>query len=692
MRSQLSVLAASAFLLSALHPARAADPTNAYLSFVRVQASILHEKDVPPQTAPEWNQRKAALRDRLGAAWGDPQTRFGKLEVQRFGELARDGYRIEKLAIQTFRGVWMTANAYVPSNPAGKIPALLMVHGHWRGAKQDPVVQARCIGAVRKGFFVLVVDAFGAGERGVGKALGEYHGDMTAATLLPVGLPLSGLQVAENTRAVDYLATRPEVDPTRIGITGASGGGNQTMYAGAWDDRFRAVAPVCSVGNYQAYLGAACCYCELVPAALRFTEEWAILGMTAPRALLVINATRDSRQFSVEEAKVSLEKTAAVYETLGQPANLRHTIFDSGHDYSKPMREAVYGWMAFYLKNQGDSSPILEEPFQPEDPETLRCFPGDSRPDNWITIPKFADAEGRRLLAARDNAPAKSPEELRKTLAGLLGDFPSPRSSSFRQLSERIGQGREMLFSPEPGITLKARCQPGNGEKSLLILLDLEGAAAAAKSPVATVASNAGWNVVTMDLRATGELAWNGDKIGRAPDHTTAQWAFWIGRPLLGQWVWDVHSLVDAIQDTSHNFPTEIAIAGIGPAGIVALAAAALDDRITRVATFGTLATLVTDVPYEKQRMGILVPGILKQFGDVSALAALAAPKPLLISGGVRPDGRDLEPAQLPEFFKEASSRYTELSRAEGIQFASKTNEQGLRAFFKTSPSTPAPK
>src|SRR5262249_61821355 len=101
----------------------------------------------------------------------------------------------------------MTANLYVPdaAKQGKKLPAILAVHGHWRGAKQDPVVQARCIGAAKLGFVVLAVDAFGAGERGVGKALGEYHGEMTAATLLPAGLPLSRLQVYESLRAVDHL-------------------------------------------------------------------------------------------------------------------------------------------------------------------------------------------------------------------------------------------------------------------------------------------------------------------------------------------------------------------------------------------------------------------------------------------------------------------------------------------------------
>src|SRR4029079_8534019 len=231
----------------------------------------------------------------------------------------RDGYRVEKISFQTRPGVWMTANAYVPDKK-GKLPAILQVHGHWHGAQQDAVVQSRCIGAAKLGFFVLCVDAFGAGERAIGRALGEYHGEMTAATLFPVGLPLSGLQVYENMRAVDYLLTRPEVDSERVGITGASGGGNQTMSGAAYATGCKCVVPVCSVGNYQSYLGAACCMCEVVPGALKFTEEWEILAMAAPRALLVINATRDARQFSVEDSNKSIARANAVFQALKAPA------------------------------------------------------------------------------------------------------------------------------------------------------------------------------------------------------------------------------------------------------------------------------------------------------------------------------------------------------------------------------------
>src|SRR5262249_22296645 len=151
---------------------------------------------------------------------------------------------------------------------------------------------------------------------------------------------------------VDYLLSRPEVDGERLGITGASGGGNQSMYAGALDERFRAVVPVCSVGTYQAYLHAACCVCEVLPGALRLAEEGDVLALVAPRALLVINATKDAFQFSVAEALKSVLRARAVYKLYDTDDKLRHSTFESPHAYNQPMREAMYGWMTKWLKNK----------------------------------------------------------------------------------------------------------------------------------------------------------------------------------------------------------------------------------------------------------------------------------------------------------------------------------------------------
>jgi cephalosporin-C deacetylase-like acetyl esterase len=632
-----------------------------YLNFVKAQAAQLRDADKPPTTRAEWEKRSRYLRARLQQGFGTLPEKPCPLQPKVLGVLKRDGYRVEKLLFQTMPGVWMTANAYVPDRP-GKHPALLAVHGHWRGARLDPVVQRRCIGPAKLGYFVLAVDAFGAGERGLTRNLGEYHGEMVAATLLPTGRTLAGLQVYENLRAVDYLRTRPEVDGTKVAITGASGGGNQTMYAGAWDDRFGAVVPVCSVGTYQAYLGTACCMCEVVPGALRFTEEGGILGLTAPRGLLVINVTRDGVQFSIPAAKKSLAFAAGVYKVYGQPERVRHTTLDWHHDYSQAMREALYGWLAKHLKGEGDGSPIPEPPLKAEDPEALRCFPGGSRPEQWMTIPKFAAAEGRRLLAARrvpgdaEAWRAEATRVRRAFVAKVLGGFPAAGDLQ-ATVGGGDGQPLRVTLRPEPGITLTARLSRGaRGKPSpLAVLLDLEGAAKAAQSRLAKVLHQDGWSVLTVDLRATGASAWPHDRIGGAPDHNTAQWGLWIGRPLLGQWAWDVRRVLDAVQKLDGKLPERIAVVGQGPAGTVALAAAAVETRITHVVAVDSLASYVTDAPYKNQWLGLMAPGILREVGDIGQLAALCLPRRVVIAGGVSGDGTRLTADGLRQAFAPAA-------------------------------------
>lgn len=659
----MSRLLALAPLLIFTTPIQAAEPAPGkdYLEFVRKQAASLRANDQPPATREEWNPDD--LRSRLTAIWGfdswgapSPFKEDCPLDPQSHGELQRDGYRVEKITFQTRPGIRMTANLYLPDKK-GKLPAILQVHGHWRGAKQDPVVQSRCIGAAKLGYVVLCVDAFGAGERAIGTALGEYHGDMTGATLLPVGLPLSGIQVFENMRAVDYLLTRPEVDKDRIGITGASGGGNQTMYAGAYDTRFKCVVPVCSVGNYQAYLGAACCMCEVVPGALKHFEEGSLLGMVAPRALMVVSATKDANQFSVGEAKKSLAFAEPIFKLHGKPANVRHAIFESPHDYSKAMREEMYGWMAQHLKGEGDGSPIKEPAFKTENPEDLRCFPGNTRPKDWITLPQFAAAEGKKLLAAR-KLPGTAREWSnrrmklsRGLIEDVLGGFPVSCDLDVTSQptvgDKTIHDGKIIQFQSEPGIRLATVVEPARIASPLVIMLNCDGGVKASTSAVAGKARAAGWTVAGLELRATGTRALPNETIGRAPDHNTAEWGLWIGRPLIGQWTYDVKRCLDAIEKHEGKLPAEIIVIGEGPAGLVALCAAATDKRITKAAAVGALASYVTDVPYEGQRLGIIAPGILRHVGDVAHIAALAAPKRVVIAGGVNGAGKPLTAEQL---------------------------------------------
>lgn len=647
----------------------------AFQTFVQQQALSLRRDDLPPQTADDWQSIRRQLRDRLIRAWGGFPEQPCPLSPQVLGELRQEGFRVERVLFQTLPDVWMTANVWLPESAAAggaRLPAVLCVHGHWAGAKQDPVVQSRCLGLVKLGFVVLSVDALGAGERAVAEKLGEYHGEMTGAMLLPVGRPLSGLQVYENMRAVDYLQSRPEVDPERIGITGASGGGNQSMYAGAIDERFRCVVPTCSVGTYQAYLSAACCMCEVVPGALRFTEEGDVLGLAADRGLMVTSATRDAFQFSVDQARVSVERAQAIGRFPGG-SEVRHTIIESPHHYNQPMREAMYGWMTKHLKVSGDGSPIAEPAISSLDPESLRCFPGDTRPDDFMTIPRLAAREARRLLQERterqdrellDMLQSATSEEHRNRirseaaapLRAILGDFPEPAALQVLAHPAASGQGQRLEYDVEPGIRLEAWCDAAapasDAPRRLVLILDPDsGAEQAFASPLAQQLRAAGWRVVAPELRATGRLAVPRDRIGHAPDHNSAEWSLWIGRPLLGQWVHDVRRTLDALAEHSRSdaatvLPTNVAVTGIGAGGVVALAAGALDSRISQVACLRILGTWVSDVPYRGQRLGIMVPGILPSVGDMAHLAALNAPRRVILSEAVTGGGETLSESE----------------------------------------------
>jgi dienelactone hydrolase len=635
-------------------------------NLLRAQALAFHAHDKPPGSRKEWEEHRSKLRTAMFAAMGPFPEKPCALEPKLIDTLKRQGYSIEKLIFQSRPDIWVTATAYVPQPAKAKLPAVLVVHGHWAGARRDPVVQARCLGLVQLGFFVLAVDAFGAGERYTTPAPGSYHGGLYGSTLWPAGQTLLGVQVYDNRRAVDYLRTRPEVDGDRLGITGASGGGNQTMYAGALDDRFGAVVPVCSVGTYQAYLHAACCVCEVLPGALRLAEEGDVLALVAPRALLVINATEDAFQFSVAEAEKSVARAKAIFKLYKADEKLRHATFDSKHDYNQAMREAMYGWMTRWLKNEGAGKPILEPKHQVEKAEDLACFPNKDRPKGFLFPPSLAAREGRAVLTRAHGVKPDHAEDWESTAVALrdklrkqvFGDFPkAPRPNARPGKPEEDGAFRTtpLLLHPEPKMPLPVLLRFKTGPKGRVpacILLHLDGKDKALEHPLAAALVDRSWVVFAPDLRGTGETKPAHELARLAPDHNSAEHALWIGRPLLGQWVFDVSCLLNWMAIQPNYDKDRFAMVGIGQAGVIALCAGGLlDDRVASTAAVDTPVTYLTEEAYGKgTHMGLLAPGILR-VGDIPHLAALAAPRRLIVSGGVTPQGKKLAEKEMLKAF-----------------------------------------
>lgn len=649
-------------------------PGEEFVRFLRGLAPSARRPARPPATIEGWDQRLAEVKTGLKRSFGRTPEEEAPLDPEILGTIERDGYAVDRLTFQSRPGVRVTANVYRPVPSTGRVPAVLSVHGHSPWARIDPGNQPRCIALARMGYVVLAVDAFGAGERAPVPAPGTYHGALLGASLWPVGTPLIGLQVYDNRRAVDYLISRDDVDAGRLAVTGASGGGNQSLYAGATDDRFKAVVPVCGVGTYESYLTTACCVCEVNVGGLTYALTGDLLAMTAPRALMVISATRDSLQFSVGEARKSADYARERYRLLGRPDNLRHVAVEAGHSYNQPMREALYGWLDKHLRDRGEGSPIPEPELKIEDPETLRCYrDAESRPKTIVTIPQFARSQGQARLAALPAVPdhrerwnAESirisnrirerifndhPPALRDTVLG--GSSPGMRFN----LTATPGPGRidHLAFSPERGLTNKGRIVATGEAGTALFVGGRQNGGETPKvdeksSRLQGALEKAKFGWIELDLRGVGAEKPATPAIHGVADHNEAEWALWVGRPLLGQWVTDIIRWMTALDEarladgrlpSDRPFPRRpYILAADGPLSLAAILAAALDSRVEAVLVSGCPISFVADSdrPWSKLPMGVIVPNILEA-ADVAQMAGLIAPRQLVIADGVVPEG-----------------------------------------------------
>jgi hypothetical protein len=184
------------------------------------------------------------------------------------------------------------------------------------------------------------------------------------------------------------------------------------------------------------------------------------------------------------------------------------------------------------------------------------------------------------------------------------------------------------------------------------LFLHLDGKDKALEHPGTKALAGKGWTVVVPELRGTGAMKPVNDKIGEAADHTSAEHALWVGRPLLAQWLFDVQVVLDWLGLQPDLDRRRIAVVGVGAAGLVALCSGAvLEDWITAVVALGSPLSLVTEEAYGSVvRMGLLAPGLLR-VGDVPHLAALIAPRRLVIRGGLLPRGSKQTGKQIEETY-----------------------------------------
>jgi dienelactone hydrolase len=389
---------------------------------------------VPDYTASEWPRRAAYLREHILASAGLlPMPEKAPLRPQVFGEQRREHYSVAKVYFESLPGFYVAGNLYRPTG-TGPFPAILSPHGHWQYGRLENTqltsAPARAINLARQGFVVFTYDMVGYNDsrqlphtvsHGSDRDFGGRRENLW-------GLSLAGLQLWNGIRALDFLDSLPEVDRDRIGCTGESGGGTQTFLLSAVDRRIKVSAPVNMI-SLQMQGG---CLCENQPGLRLDTNNVELAATIAPRPLLMVSATGD---WTKETLEVEYPAMRRLYALAGAEDRVHAVRFDAQHNYNRESREAVYAWMARWLKNAAPTTRVAEREFRVEALPDLLVFYGRPLPDGAVTREQFTEAW---IAAAVAQLNAADPQPRQAALRHALALEPRRDAASAPRRSKTV--------------------------------------------------------------------------------------------------------------------------------------------------------------------------------------------------------------------------------------------------------------
>ena len=290
-----------------------------------------------------WKDRKEAIRSQIieGSQIHKMPAINGDFKTIISSSQKMSGYIVENIAIESYPGYFITGNLYRPDIAKGKFAGILSPHGHWVDRRFSEEVQKRCGTMARSGAIVFIYDMIGFGE-----SVEIDHDNF------PKGLLL---QTWNSKRVLEYLLSRDDIDPNRIGITGASGGGTQTFLLTAIDERIKVSAPVCMVSAHM--FGG--CDCESgMPIHKNTnyqTNNVEIAALAAPRPLLLVSNGHDWTRNTPNVEFPYIKKVYALYNAEHKVVNVH--LPSEKHDFGYNKRTAVYNFLATHLKLNMDKIP-----------------------------------------------------------------------------------------------------------------------------------------------------------------------------------------------------------------------------------------------------------------------------------------------------------------------------------------------
>ncbi|MFK5923736.1 MAG: acetylxylan esterase [Verrucomicrobiota bacterium] len=565
------------------------------------------------------------------------------LNAQVTGQHDYPDYSVENIIFESQPGFFVTANLYLPKNK-GPHPGILLPCGHSSNGKAAEPYQKASILLAQNGFVVLCWDPIGQGERlqllnlpNAPQGTSEHMSEGVAPILL--GRGLSTYMIWDGMRAIDYLQSRPEVIPDKIGSTGISGGGNLTAMLMALDPRIKAAAPGCfitttRIKNEKPGPGDAEQNIFSQTAAGLDHPDFAIIR--APQPTLILAATQDF--VPIEGSWIAYRQAKRIYGRLGFPERMRLVEADVKHGFDRPLREATTRFMMRYLLNTpSEISEANEVPIAPDadlyaTPEGQVLKLPNARSIFQVNQDFSHQLRKKREQFQNTNTSKNMLEKVRQ-LSNIrqLDKIPLLKKQSLGQIQLDGFSGEKILFTPEPGIVLPAiKFQPIKSTGEPILYLNQQGKTADPQTLVALLKK--GHPILAVDIRDTGETRTHNWRYGQAAEITgpaTAEFfiAYMLGKSYLGMRAEDILNCARYLSE-ENGAPQKIKLIVAGTSGELsppALHAAALEPQLFSSTEFeNSLETWqkVIDTPVTKNRLINTVHGAL-EFYDLPDLNSL---------------------------------------------------------------------
>ena len=637
----------------------------------------------------EWATRAEQVRRRILVAnglWPMPTKTPANAVVH--GKVDRDAYTVERVYLESFPGHFVTGSLYRPKGKSGKLPGVLCPHGHWNngrfydvgaeqvkkdvaaGAEKYEVggrspLQARCVQLARMGCVVFHYDMVGYADsqqipssvsHGFNQQRPEFEspenwGFFSAQAELR-NQSIMGLQTYNSIRALDWLCELPDVDASRIGVTGASGGGTQTFILCAIDPRPAVAFPAVMVSTAMQG-GCTCENCSLLRIGTGNVEFAALM---APRPLGMTGAMDWTKEIETK----GLPDLKQHYAMLGVPELVTGKAFlQFGHNYNYVSRDVMYHWFNKHL-NLGQTEPIVEQDYQPLSVAEMTVW-DDSHPkptgggDYERSLVRTMSDDAQRQIGALTPSDSTSLAKYREVVGGaidvIIGRGLTPKDSlEYVTVKQEDKPGYKQYLAllrnkPREEELPVVFLHPKSWNKRIVVwaheagksgLFDSDGAPTAAVRKLL----DSGAVVAGVDLVYQGEFLADGQPLTETRKvknkREFAGYTLGYNDSLFAQRVHDLLSLVSFCRNYADVQPA-IDLVGFGQAGLWAAAARAQAGAAIDRAAIDTGGFRFTSL--HSIRDLNLLPGVVK-YGDVPALLALEAPGELWLVG----EGGDAPP------------------------------------------------